>query len=380
VNILLVNWQDLENPHAGGAEIHLFELFGRLAEWGHRVRLVCSGWPGGAPRSTVRGIEVERHGGRHGFALRGRGAVRRTLAAGSWDVVVEDINKLPLYLAGLTQLPFVVIVPHLFGTTAFEEASWPVASLVVLAERRIPSAYRRAWFHAISESTRDDLVARGVPRERIEVIHPGIDLTWFMPDPSLDRTETPSFLYVGRLRRYKGVEVALRALALARRTRADLRLDIAGSGDDRGRLEGVARDLGLCDAVRFHGFVGEEAKRRMLRTTWANIFPSPKEGWGITVTEAAACGTPSIASDSPGLRDSVEAGVSGLLVPHGDAASLAGRMLELASHPERVRSLGAAARQAAERWSWDDAARATESHLQRIVADPKPAAQSPSEG
>ncbi|MEZ4585706.1 MAG: glycosyltransferase family 4 protein [Gemmatimonadales bacterium] len=372
MRILLVNWQDLDNPHAGGAEIHLFELFGRLAGFGHQVRLVCSGWPGCPPRATVRGVEVERHGGRHGFALAGRGAVRRALASDRYDVVVEDVNKLPLYLAGLTTLPFVVIVPHLFGTTAFEEASWPVASLVVLAERRIPRAYRRAWFHAISESTRDDLVARGVARERIEVIHPGIDLEWFTPDPSLDRTPEPSFLYVGRLRRYKGVEVALEALAIARRSRPELRLDIAGSGEDRPRLETVARRLGVETSVRFHGFVDEESKRRMLRTTWANVFPSPKEGWGITVTEAAACGTPSIASDSPGLRDSVQADRTGLLVPHGDAEALARRMLDLASSPDRVRALGAAARRAAEGWGWDDAARATEAHLQRIVAGGKP--------
>ena len=175
MNILLVNWQDLENPHAGGAELHLFELFGRLASSGHRVHLVCSGWPGAEPRALGRGISVERHGGRNSFALLGRSAVRRALGREPWDIVVEDINKLPLFLTTLTRLPFCAIVPHLFGTTAFQEASWPAAATVALAERPIPRLYRRAGFHAISESTRDDLVARGIPRERVRVIHPGID-------------------------------------------------------------------------------------------------------------------------------------------------------------------------------------------------------------
>ncbi|MEZ4455982.1 MAG: glycosyltransferase [Gemmatimonadales bacterium] len=85
-------------------------------------------------------------------------------------------------------------------------------------------------------------------------------------------------------------------------------------GDDRPH-RGMVRGLGLEAAVTFHGFVDEETKIRMFRTTWANVFPSPKEGWGITVMEAAACGTPSIASDSPGLRDSVVAGKTGWLVP-----------------------------------------------------------------
>lgn len=367
MNILLVNWQDPENPDAGGAEIHLFELFGRLARAGHRVRLVCSGWPGAAARAEVAGVQVERHGGRHSFALRGRGAVRRALRAERFDVLVEDVNKLPLYLAGLTRLPVAVIVPHLFGPTAFEEAPWPMAAAVVAAERLIPRAYRRAWFHAISESTRDDLVARGVQRERIEVIHPGIDTARFTPDPALDRVEPPAFLYVGRLRRYKGVDVAIRALALARREHPGLGLDIAGTGPDRPRLERLARELGLANAVRFHGFVTEDRKLRLLRSTWANVLPSPKEGWGITVMEAAACGTPSLASDSPGLRDSVRHGETGYLVPHGDPDALARRMLELVRDPARTAALGRAARRHAEAWSWEDAAAATAAHLERVA-------------
>jgi glycosyltransferase involved in cell wall biosynthesis len=368
VRILLVNWQDIENPQAGGAEIHLFEIFARLAARGHQVHLICSGWPGAAPRATVQGIEVERYGGRHTFALVGRRAVRRALAAERPDIVVEDINKLPLFLSGLTDRPFCVIVPHLFGSTAFQEASWPTAATVWLAERGIPTAYRRAGFHAISESTRDDLVARGVARERITVIHPGVDATRYKPSPGLDRTANPSFLYVGRLRRYKGVQFAIEALALARQRRPDLTLTIAGSGADRPRLEAMARRLGLVEAVKFLGFVSEEEKLRLLRTSWANLFPSPKEGWGITVVEAAACGTPSIASDSPGLRDSVRAGLTGHLVPHGDRTALAEWMLRYAEDPSLVARLGGQARAWAEQLTWDAAAAATEAHLERLVA------------
>lgn len=368
MRILLVNWQDRENPHAGGAELHLFELFGRLAAKGHRVHLVCSGWAGAARAAQVGGLSVERHGGRHSFALLGRPAVRRALTRENWDVVVEDINKLPLFLATLTHLPFCGIVPHLFGTTAFQEAAWPMAAMVALAERPIPRLYRRAGFHAISESTRDDLVARGVPPERIRVIHPGIDAASYTPAAGLDRTQPPTFLYVGRLKRYKGVEVALRALALVRRDRPDLTLDIVGTGDDAARMRELAGTLGITGAVRFHGFVSEASKRERFRTATANLFPSRKEGWGLTVMEAAACGTPSLASDSPGLRDSVRDGVTGYLVPHGDPAALAERMRQLADDPALVARLGLAARAHAEVWSWDDAAAATEAHLAELIA------------
>jgi len=376
VRILLVNWNDRENPHAGGAEIHLHEIFGRLARAGHRIDLVASGWPGAAPEATVDGMHVHRVGGRNSFALRGRGAARRLLARGTYDVVVEDVNKVPLFLASATRLPFCVIVPHLFGTTAFAEASWPVAALVWAAERPIPRAYRRASFHVISDSTKTDLVARGVPAGRITVIYPGVDGTWYRPDPAVPRAARPTFLYVGRLKRYKGVEYAVRAVAAARAAGADVALDIAGKGDDRARLEALVRSLGAGDAVRFLGFVSDEEKRRLLRTAWGVVFPSPKEGWGITNVEAAACGTPAVASDSPGLRESVRDGETGYLVPHGDVPALTARLRTLAGDREVVERLGRGGRRFAEGLTWDRAAEATERHLERTIEGGRPSGES----
>ena len=367
MRILVVNWNDRENPHAGGAEVHLHEIFGRLVRGGHQVDLVASGWPGAAPRAVLDGIQVYRSAGRFGFALRGRAAVRRRLRARAYDVVVEDLNKVPLYLEWVTPLPLAVLVHHLFGATVFREAAWPVASLVWLAERPLRWAYRRAAFQAVSDSTRDDLIARGVAARRIEVIREGVDTAWYCPDGSTPRNPRPTFLYLGRLKRYKGVEIALRAAAAARAVRSDLTLEIAGQGDDRPRLEALAGSLGLGDAVRFLGFVAEEEKRRLLRRAWALVFPSPKEGWGITNVEAAACGTPALASDSPGLRDSVRDGITGYLVSHGDWRALADRMLALAGDPGLVERLGRAGRAFAEGLSWDVAARATAAHLQRVV-------------
>lgn len=371
MKILLVNWNDRENPHAGGAEIHLHSLFGRIAAMGHEVHLIASGWPSAAPGAVVDGMQVTRVGGRHSFAVRGRGAVRRALRRQRFDVVVEDINKVPLFLPTLTRLPFVAIVPHLFGTTAFAEASVPTAAVVWAAERPIPRIYRRAAFHAISESTRDDLVRRGIPRERITVIHPGVDAAWYRPDPATPRAARPTFLYLGRLKRYKGVEFALRAVADARAAGVDLSIDICGQGDDRPRLERLAVELGLGPTARFRGFVPEEEKRRLLRQAWAVVFPSPKEGWGITNVEAAACGTPALASDSPGLRESVRDGVTGYLVPHGDVAALARRLRELAADPGLVERLGRAARAFAEGLSWDRAADATLAHIEQTVRERK---------
>jgi glycosyltransferase involved in cell wall biosynthesis len=260
-----------------------------------------------------------------------------------------------------------VIVPHLFGATVFQEASFPLASIVWLAERPIPAVYRRAAFHAISESTRDDLVRRGIGLDRIRVIHPGIDTNWFHPDPAIRRSDHPTFLYVGRLRRYKGIETAIRAVGLARRQGREIRLDIAGLGDDRPRLEGIVARLGLGDLVQFLGFVGETEKRDLLRRSWGLVLPSAKEGWGIANVEASACGTPAIASDRPGLRDSVQNGRTGFLFPHGDAGALAATLLRLTGDPGLVEQLGAQGRRFAETLSWEHAATETEQHLEETL-------------
>jgi glycosyltransferase involved in cell wall biosynthesis len=270
-------------------------------------------------------------------------------------------------------LPFCTLIPHLFGTTAFREVDPLSASVVWAAEQGLPHAYGRKGFHVISESTRDDLAARGVPAVRIRVIHPGVDTVGFSPGPARPEGTPPTFVYLGRLKRYKGVETAIHAAVLARRSVPGLRLLIAGQGDDRPRLERLVAGLGATDCVRFLGFVSEDVKLRLLRESTANVFPSPKEGWGITVMEAAACGTPSLASDSPGLRDSVRNGETGWLVPHGHPAALAGRMVEFALDPAGVARLGAAARAWAERHSWEGAAAATLAHLEELVHErPQP--------
>jgi glycosyltransferase involved in cell wall biosynthesis len=363
VRILAVNWLDRENPQAGGAELHFFEIFRRLVARGHDVTLVTSGFPGGAPRVSLDGVTVERHARRYSFALAGRAAIRRALRAQAYDVVVEDINKLPLFVPTLTHLPVYVIVPHLFGATAFREAPWPVAAVVWLAEQPIPVIYRRALFHAISQSTRDDLIRRGVPADRIHVVYPGVDTAWYCPDRRIPRERHPTFLYLGRLKRYKGVETAVRAVALLRARGLAVRLQIAGEGSDRGRLERLVGRLGLGEQVRFVGFVSEEDKRDLLRRAWAVVLPSAKEGWGISNVEAAACGTPAVAADRPGLRESVRHQETGLLAPYGDPASWAALLGQLAQHPEQVERMGIAARRFAESFSWERAAEETEAHL-----------------
>jgi len=364
LKLCAVNWQDLENPLGGGAETHLHEILERLAAFGHEVVLLCGGWPGCPPRVTRGGVEIHRVGTRQTFALHARAYWERHLRSRDFDVLYEDINKVPLYTTRWGARKVVAVVPHLFGGAAFQELNPVLATAVWLAERPIPWLYRDVPFQAISESTADDLVARGLRRDQVKVIHPGVSFDYYTPDRAA-RADIPTFSYLGRLKKYKGVDLVIRAFAQLQRK--DAVLEIAGAGDYRPTLEALARSLDLGKRVRFLGFVSETEKLDLLRRSWAVALASPKEGWGLTNVEAEACGTPVVASDSPGIRESVRNGETGFLARHGDVAALAAAMDRLAASPELVEEMGVRARAFAETFTWERCARETEAHLHRVV-------------
>ncbi len=365
MRILVVNWQCRENPLAGGAEIHLHEIFERLAAAGHEVTLLCGGWPDCPPRATLGGIDVHRVGTRQTFALKVFQYWTAHLKRLPFDVIVEDINKAPLYTPWWgASCPVVACVPHLFGGTVFQELVWPLATAVWLSERPLPYVYRSCAFQAISESTADDLARRGIPRQHVEVIYPGVSFDHYTPDAAL-RAPIPTFAYVGRLKRYKGVDLVIQAFARVRDASAVL--EIAGAGDYRPALEALVASLDLTSRVRFLGFISEEEKLALLRRAWGVALASPKEGWGLTNVEAAACGTPVVASNSPGIRESVRDGVTGFLVPHGDTVAMADAFGRLAASRAVVEAMGADARRFAETFTWERAATQTAAHLTRIT-------------
>lgn len=373
MKLLVVNWLDRENPRAGGAETHLHEVFGRLASRGHEVTLLCSGWPGLASEAVLDGMRVHRVGGRHSFLLRAAPFARRRFAGQRFDLLVEDLNKVPLFTPTWRVAPVVLLVHHLFGPVAFQEASLPFALATWLLERPLGAVYRGRPAVAVSESTRQDLVARGLRPDDVAVIPNGVDVERLAPDPAIPRYPDPALLYLGRLQRYKRVDLILQAVARLRERGTAVQLRVAGRGEAEAELRALAERLALGpDAVSFEGFVSEDRKLELMRRSWIHVLTSPKEGWGITNLEAAACGTPTVASDAPGLRDSVRHGETGFLVPHGDVDALAERLAQLVSDRGLRARMGAAARGFAETLTWDRAAEGMEGYLQARVAPPSP--------
>lgn len=365
MNILVVNWRGIRNPQAGGAEVHVHEIFRRLACRGHSVTLLCSRPPGFSAEETVDGIRTLRTGNWMNFNVAAAIYYLRCLRREPFDVIVDDINKIPFYMPLYARHPVVVLVPHLFGTTVFAEAAFPLAAYVYLWERAVPLVYRRTPAVAISESTKHDLVTRGLDPGRISVVYCGVDRAVYKPRREGERR--PVFVYVGRLKRYKNLDVLLAAAALLRPAYPQVRVVIAGAGNDLSRLRKKAHKLGLDRVVSFSGFVPLEEKVALMQAAMALVVPSPKEGWGLTAMEAHACGTPVLASKSPGLVESVRHDVSGFHVPHGDARALAGAMARLIDDPALVNRLSQGAMEWSARFDWDTAAEAMLQELQRAA-------------
>jgi glycosyltransferase involved in cell wall biosynthesis len=366
MKILALNWRDMHHPEAGGAEVHLQEILSHLARWGHATTQLSSGFPGGAQMEDIDGVRVLRRGHWYDANFTLPLFARRLIKEEGFDIVVEDINKLPFFMPLYTDIPVVPVIPHLFGTTVFREANWAIGSYVVTAEKLIPLVFRKNRFIVISPSTKDDIVNRGIPAERIEVILCGLDHGRYR-DLGLERYERPTIVHLGRLRRYKSVEVAMKAMETVRRSIPDARLLIVGDGPWRAELEKYAACLDLGDAIVFTGYLGGDELIEMLNRAHLLFNPSPKEGWGLTVVEANACGVPVIASDRPGLKDSVVDGVTGQLVPYGDAEAFGENAVRLLGDPDLWNEMSRSAVVRTDELTWERCARETEEFLLSVI-------------
>jgi len=283
-------------------------------------------------------------------------------------LVIEDINKIPFYTPLYQPLPVLAVVPHMFATTVFHEINFLLASYIYVCEYPVRWVYGKVPFCVISESTREDLVGRGFRAGQIEVIHCGIDTEMYRFDPGVPKSQEPLVLYLGRLKKYKSVQHLLRAFARLRSRVTNARLAVVGDGDYRQTLQDLAGRLDLGDAVTFTGFVTPERKVDYLRRAWVAVCPSLKEGWGLTNIEANACGTPVIAADVPGLKDSVRHDETGRLYTYGDIDMLARDLEDMLTDATLRQRFGEGARAWAARFDWDDAAARLGTQIDGIVA------------
>jgi glycosyltransferase involved in cell wall biosynthesis len=368
MKILVINWQDVRNPLSGGAEVHFQEIFSRIVRLGHDVTLYCSSFPGAPSEEIIDGIRVVRGGGRLLFNFHVPFVYASRFRPEQFDVVIENLNKLPFFTPLYVRRPLGYIVHHLWGRSIFLEAPFPIALYVSALERlTLPLiSSRHLPVLAVSPSTRAELIQAGLQSSQIHIVYNCVDHNRYCPSPSR-RSRTPLIGYFGRIKKYKAIDHLIRAFAQIHSLEPTARLVIVGDGDHRPELQRLALELGVSAVVEFTGFATEEEKVRRMQEAWFAVNTSSKEGWGLTVIEANACGTPVIASNVPGLRDAVKDGETGLLYTFADVDELAGKMQRLLRDAQLREQLAMGSIRWAQTFSWDAMAEKTVSLLQDAI-------------
>lgn len=370
--VLLLCWRDTGHPQGGGSETYLQRLGAQLAQSGIAVTLRTARYPGAPRHEVVDGVRINRAGGRYSVyvwallamaaARLGLGPLRRVRP----DVVVDTQNGLPFLARLLYGRRVAVLVHHC------HREQWPVAGPVLgrvgwfVESRLSPRLHRRNQYVTVSLPSARDLVALGVGNERIAVVRNGLDEA---PVPSLrgPRAAAPRVVVLSRLVPHKQIEDALDAVALLRPRVPGLHLDIVGGGWWQQRLVEHAVQLGISDAVTFHGHVDDVTKHHVMQQSWVHLLPSRKEGWGLAVVEAAQHAVPTIGyRSSGGLADSIIDGVTGVLVD--DRTELVSRLQQLLDDPVLREQLGAKAQARSTEFSWRQSADAMRTVLESVVA------------
>jgi len=370
MKILILNWQDIKNPLGGGAEVHLHQIFSRIAKLGHDVTLFCSSFDGALPEETIDGIKVIREGGRYFFNFRVPIKYWKRFRKEKFDIVIDDMNKIPFFTPLYVKERLYFIIHHLFGKSIFLEAPLPFALYVYFMEKLGVAIARRRHvpLFVVSQSTKDEMLTNGFQESNIQFAYNCVDHRLHKPDNER-RSKEPLIGYFGRLKKYKSVDHLLKAFTLVRSKFPNVKLVIIGEGDYRKNLESLSKELGVSDVVCFKGYVDEQEKIRLLQEVWFLVNTSSKEGWGLTVIESNACGTPVIGSNVPGLRDAIQDGKTGLLYEYGKIDQLADKILMLLQDSNLRDELARNAYLWSKNFDWDVVAKNVIDELQKSLQD-----------
>lgn len=372
-HVLLLCWRDTDHPQGGGSETYLERLGTELAARGATVTYLTSMYEG-ASRTQVRdGIRFVRVGGRLSVYPLGLAVIiagrfgRGPLAGVRPDAVVDTQNGIPFFARLVVGAPTVLLVHHC------HREQWPVAGRLLgrigwfLESKVSPWVHRRNAYVTVSQPSADELVDLGVDRERITVVHNGIDpLSTAARNDAAPASAGPRLCVLSRLVPHKQVEDALQVVAHLAPNYPDLRLDVIGDGWWAENLHAAATDLGIAERVDFHGHVDERGKHEILARADIHLMPSRKEGWGLAVIEAAQHGVPTIGYRSArGLTESIDHGHSGMLVDGVDELiSTTGKLVD---NPDEIRRLGDAAYDNADRYTWSGTCDGFVGVLNRLV-------------
>jgi glycosyltransferase involved in cell wall biosynthesis len=349
----VVAWRDFDDPEAGGSELHAHRVMSAWSEAGLDVSMTTSSVPDARTVTRRDGYRVVRRAGRYSVFPRTilSGALGRI---GSGDGLVEIWNGMPFFSPLWAHCPHIVFLHHVHAEMWKMVLPSPLAECGYVIEHRLaPPAYRRSRIVTLSTSSKREIVERlRIPPERVSVSPPGVEPQF---TPGGHRAEDPLVVAVGRLVPVKRFHLLIEALVALKPHFPGLRAVIAGEGYERPALEDLLHRTGAASWISLPGYVAEDDLVDLYRSAWVVASTSLREGWGMTVTEAGACRTPSVTTRIAGHQDAVIDGVTGLLVDGAD--DLVEALRSVLGDEALRRRMGTAALEHAARFTWDATAR-----------------------
>ncbi len=366
IKVLIFNWRDTKHVWGGGAESYIHELAKRWVKEGNSVTLFCGNDGRSSRNDLIDGVNIVRRGGFYTvyfwafvyYILKFRG---------KFDVVVDSENGLPFFTPIFVRVPKFLLIHHIHQEVFRTQLKFPFKNIAMLLESKLmPLVYRNQKVITVSESSKKEILKMRLAKfSSIEIINPGVTHSDYK---KMKKSSYFSLLYLGRLKPYKNVDVALKAFANILKKRKDAIFYVAGVGESLKDLQKLATELNISESVKFLGRVTEDEKTKLLSSVWVMVQPSMIEGWGITVIEANASGTPVVASDVNGLKDSISDGKTGLLFKVKNVNDLEEKIYKMIANPKTLKTFSDNAYAWSKKFSWQLSAERFLTELENLTS------------
>ncbi len=354
MNILILNWRDPKHPLAGGAEISLLFHANYWKKKGANITWFSSEFKNSKKTEVIDDITYIRRGSHYTFFL--KFFLYYMTHHTDCDIVVDSFHFIPFFSPlFMRNKRTVALINEVAGKIWFKNINYLLALLGFFLEPFFIRLYRKKQFITCSESTSDDLVGLGIKKILINVIHNGILRTTAQIDPK--KNSKPVLIFLGRISNDKGIEDAIKAVAMLKEQSIDTQLWIVGKKESEkynAKIALLIEKMGVKDRCKIFGFVSEQEKFKLLSKAWVLVHPSIKEGWGLNVIEANSVGTPAVGYNVAGLKDSIVNGKTGLLV-NSDVISLADGLRSMINDKEKYDHISKRAIEWSKNFTWEKA-------------------------
>jgi len=356
MKVLVINWRDIKNPEAGGAEVHIDEILKRKPKnW--TVDFVCAKYKGCKEIEKIHGYTVYRIPNNFLFNFTFRKYWNKKFKYNNYDLIIDDISKIPLATPRyITNIPIIAIQHHVHDKALFKELPFYLAVYVFLMERYYLTFYKNTPTIVMAQSNKNELESK-YQYKKVIISPTGIDIDFIRKSKKFKKNYYPTLIYFGRLKKYKRIDHILKAFSIVKKAIPEVKLWIGGKGEQESNLKMLARRLKIDKDVSFFGSVSDRKKIELLKRAWVYVIASEKEGWGLTVIEANAVGVPAVGYNVEGLRDSIKEGYSGFLVENNNINLFAKKVAYLLDDNKLLKKMSDQANKWASNFSWDNTAK-----------------------